>query len=232
MSCKSLVARSRRHARASPDRHNPGDPASLTPRNLADVTRSQRPQNPRKSQKARPPNRISQRPLTGQGSRCFAYGFAGVTLQQGYISLVAGCRGGDVPGFYIVRYFLGVTFPAEILPDLTYHLAHYAVCGRSGLVFVGPKGGRLRRNNFNPIWRVACVAAGVPDAHFHDLRHTGGTLAATTGATIKEIVKRLGHSSPRAAMIYQHATMDRDKAIAAGLGKLVRDTRTPKGLSE
>ena len=80
-----------------------------------------------------------------------------------------------------------------------------------GFVFVGPKGGMLRRNNFNPIWRKACVAAGVPDAHFHDLRHTGGTLAATTGATIKELMARLGHSSPRAAMIYQYATQGRDK---------------------
>jgi hypothetical protein len=25
------------------------------------------------------------------------------------------------------------------------------------------------------------LRAGVPDAHFHDLRHTDGTLAATTG---------------------------------------------------
>jgi integrase len=93
----------------------------------------------------------------------------------------------------------------------------------------GPKGGGLRRNNFNSIWRSACVAAGVPDAHFHDLRHTGGTLAATTGATIKEVMARLGHSSPRAAMIYQHATHDRDKSIADGLGQLLRDALTPRG---
>jgi hypothetical protein len=31
---------------------------------------------------------------------------------------------------------------------------------------------------------------------------------------------RLGHSSPRAAMIYQHATRDRDQAIAKALGQL------------
>jgi integrase len=59
----------------------------------------------------------------------------------------------------------------------------------------------------------------VPDAHFHDLRHTGGTLAATTGATIKELMARLGHSSPRAALIYQHATKKGDKLIAAALGE-------------
>ena len=36
----------------------------------------------------------------------------------------------------------------------------------------------------------------------------------------KEIMRRLGHASPRAALIYQHATEDRDKAIAAALAEL------------
>lgn len=77
----------------------------------------------------------------------------------------------------------------------------------------------------NVIWSAACAAAGIPDAHFHDLRHTGGTLAATTGATTKELMTRLGHSSTRAAMIYQHATRDRDKAIAQALGGLADKAR-------
>jgi integrase len=125
-----------------------------------------------------------------------------------------------------------VTFPAEIMPELREHLRRYASSGPKGLVFIGPKGGILRRNNFNPIWRKACVIAGAPDAHFHDLRHTGGTLAGTTGATIKELMARLGHSSPRAAMIYQHATGERDKTIADGLGQLLRDAQTPTAHSE
>ena len=61
---------------------------------------------------------------------------------------------------------------------------------------------------------------------FHDLRHVGGTLAATTGASRRELMARLGHSSTRAALIYQHATRDRDKAIALALGDLVREVRT------
>lgn len=76
----------------------------------------------------------------------------------------------------------------------------------------------IRRSNFNVIWSATCAAAGVPGAHFHDLCHTGGTLTATTGGTIKELMARLGHSSTRAAMIYQHATRDRDRAIAQALG--------------
>ena len=33
---------------------------------------------------------------------------------------------------------------------------------------------------------------------------------------------RLGHSSVRAAMMYQHATRDRDRVIAVALGNLIR----------
>ena len=33
---------------------------------------------------------------------------------------------------------------------------------------------------------------------------------------------RLGHSSVRAAMMYQHATRDRDRVIALALGGLIR----------
>ena len=41
---------------------------------------------------------------------------------------------------------------------------------------------------------------------------------------------RLGHSSPRAAMIYQHATRERDKVIAARLGQAVNEARpNPSG---
>ncbi len=37
---------------------------------------------------------------------------------------------------------------------------------------------------------------------------------------------RLGHSSTRAALIYRHATRDRDKAIALAFGGPVREVRT------
>jgi integrase len=119
-----------------------------------------------------------------------------------------------------------VAFPAELVPELRAHIERFAEHGPRGLVFIGPKGGKLRRTNFRPIWVRACAAAGAPGVHFHDLRHTGGTLAAATGATLKELMARLGHSSTRAAMIYQHATRDRDQAIAQALGGLAREARS------
>jgi integrase len=118
-----------------------------------------------------------------------------------------------------------VTFPAELVPELRWHLERFAQPGERGLVFSGPKGATLRRSNFRPIWNAACDRAGMPGLHFHDLRHVGGTLAAASGASLKELMARLGHSSTRAAMIYQHATRDRDQAIARALGGLVQQLR-------
>jgi hypothetical protein len=103
-------------------------------------------------------------------------------------------------------------------------LERFAEPGERGFVFIGPKGGKLRRSNFHKsVWDKARRAVGLPNLHFHDLRHTGGTLSAATGATLKELMARLGHSSIRAAMIYQHATRDRDQAIAKALGTFVRE---------
>jgi integrase len=94
----------------------------------------------------------------------------------------------------------------ELVPELRWHLDRFAAPGERGLVFVGPKGATLRRSNFSPIWNAACEQAGIAGMHFHDLRHVGGTLAAAAGASLKELMARLGHSRTLAAMIYQHAT--------------------------
>jgi hypothetical protein len=56
-------------------------------------------------------------------------------------------------------------------------------------------------------------------------------LAAATGASTKELMSRMGHASPRAALIYQHATRDRDAVIAAALSDLVGEVTRERGTS-
>ena len=73
------------------------------------------------------------------------------------------------------------------------------------------------------MWLPAAKAAGLAGLRFHDLRHTAGTLAARTGATTKELMARLGHASPQASMIYQHAAEDRDRRIADGLDAMAEE---------
>jgi integrase len=119
-----------------------------------------------------------------------------------------------------------VAFPEEIAPEIRWHLARFAEPAERGLVFIGPKGGRLRRSNFHEsVWSKAREEVGLPDLHIHDLRHSGATLSAATGATLKELMTRLGHSSPRAALIYQHASRDRDREVAKALGVFAQQAR-------
>jgi integrase len=51
------------------------------------------------------------------------------------------------------------------------------------------------------------MAVGLPAGfHLHDLRHTGNQLAAMTGASTRELMRRMGHASMRAALAYQCAS--------------------------
>ncbi len=50
-------------------------------------------------------------------------------------------------------------------------------------------------------------------------------MAAAQGASLKELMERMGHSSPRAALIYLHATRERDQKIAAGMGRLFAEAK-------
>lgn len=49
----------------------------------------------------------------------------------------------------------------------------------------------------------------------------GNTLASTAGASTRELMARVGHSSSRVALVYQHMTSDR--AIADRLGAMISD---------
>ena len=72
-------------------------------------------------------------------------------------------------------------------------------------------------------WAAALRKAGLPAGfHFHDLRHTGNTLAAASGASTRELMHRMGHASMRAALIYQHATSERDREIADGMDRRIK----------
>ena len=112
-----------------------------------------------------------------------------------------------------------MSFPAFVVPYLRTHLAKFTDPGSDALVFRGARGGPLRRSNFRTAtkWKNTCDRLGFPGLHFHDLRHTGNTLAAQTGTSLRDLMARMGHDSPRAALIYQHATQGADTAIAAAV---------------
>jgi integrase len=111
-----------------------------------------------------------------------------------------------------------VAIPSVIIPDLAAHIVIYAKPGDDGLVFTSSAGGPLRRSNFcRRVWHPALQAAGLPPIHFHDLRHTGNQFAAEEGASLRELMDRMGHSTAGAAMAYQHGSNERQQALADAL---------------
>ena len=75
-----------------------------------------------------------------------------------------------------------VAIPEVIMPDLALHVMTHAAPGDDGLVFTSPAGDPLRHSNFRRrVWVPALKTAGLRPIHFHDLRHTGNTLAAGCG---------------------------------------------------
>ncbi len=115
-----------------------------------------------------------------------------------------------------------VTIPPHVVPALQSHLDSYVARGPNALLFPARDGhSHLQPTVFNDAFRRARRAAGRDDLRVHDLRHTGATLAAMTGATLAELQQRLGHSTAVAALRYQHAAQGRDAAVAEALSRLV-----------
>jgi integrase len=115
-----------------------------------------------------------------------------------------------------------IAIPPHVVPDLVVHLAQFVAPNAESLVFTGEKGGPVRPHVLQKAWVKAKAATGLQILHLHDLRHAGNTWAAATGASTKELMARMGHANSAAALRYQHATADRDQAIARALSELAK----------
>lgn len=131
-----------------------------------------------------------------------------------------------------------VPIPPHLLDDVKAHLRDHAEEGRDGLLFPGRAGHHLTTSSFygrestfrkdkslyrtGHGWYEARRVAGRTDLHFHDLRHTGLTNAAVAGATMAELMALAGHSTPGAAMRYQHAAADRMQDLAKRLSEIAQ----------
>lgn len=113
-----------------------------------------------------------------------------------------------------------IAIPANVVPIIEEHLERFVESSLEASVFTGDHGRPLSRAVLQKAWQHARASVGRMDLRLHDLRHTGLTLAAATGATTAELMLRAGHASASAALRYQHATRDRDRLIAAALAGL------------
>jgi len=113
-----------------------------------------------------------------------------------------------------------VSIPPHVNGIIEEHLSRYTAPGAESLLFPASDGvTHLAESSFVKHWYPSRAAAGRADLPFHALRHYGATKFAQTGATLKEIQERLGHSTVVAAMKYQHAA-GRDAELARLMSEL------------
>lgn len=113
-----------------------------------------------------------------------------------------------------------VALPDVIAADVRRHLAEHVGRSPEALLFATSSGKPFSRSNWNKQFKRACrEGCGRDDFRFHDLRHAAATVAAQSGASLADLMARLGHSSPRAALIYQHAAAERDALIAEAISQ-------------
>ena len=116
-----------------------------------------------------------------------------------------------------------VVLPDSIVAEVQQHLDNYTGAAADALMFTSPRGGLLRHSNFRrTTWVPAVAATGLTGIHFHDLRHAGNHLVAEAGASLRELMDRMGHASSRAALIYLHSTDDRQRALAEAVSERAR----------
>ena len=117
-----------------------------------------------------------------------------------------------------------IAIPEPIIPDLQTHLDRFVGPEPDAWVFTGPRGAPIGESYLSAHFRKAIAAVpGAPAGlRVYDLRHHAATLTAQIpGVTTKELMARIGHSSPRAALIYQHATAERDRRIADAMAEAI-----------
>jgi integrase len=118
-----------------------------------------------------------------------------------------------------------VVLPRQAMDAIAAHVKGFG-CAPTGELITDPQGAPARRSRVSEAWKQAKATVGAdPDMHPHDLRHHAATLMAQMpGITTRELMARIGHSSPRAALIYQHATAERDREVATFLESRLAET--------
>ncbi len=108
-----------------------------------------------------------------------------------------------------------VVMPIGVAEMLAAHIDEYVNDDPDALVFTSVKDSPLVNRYFAPYWKKALKAADLDELiRFHDLRHHAGTSAATAGASLREIMARMGHASSDASLRYLKASTRRDEEIA------------------
>lgn len=104
-----------------------------------------------------------------------------------------------------------------LVPLLQAHMDKFSDKGEDALVFPDEQQSWISHNSlYGTLTRTSNRVIG-RSVSSHDFRHHGATEFARSGATVKDLMARLGHTTPTMAMRYQHASQERDSKLAESM---------------
>jgi len=109
-----------------------------------------------------------------------------------------------------------VPIPKVLMDVIQNHLDQFTGSDPDALVFTTRNGYPLYKGRMS-WWVTAKRRLNLDHLHFHDLRHTGQTMAMEKGATAQDLKRRAGQSSDNAMRIYLHGNPKRDRVLADSL---------------
>ncbi|WP_280334840.1 tyrosine-type recombinase/integrase [Nocardia wallacei] len=119
-----------------------------------------------------------------------------------------------------------VVVPNHLRSAIRLHLDRHVGRSPESLLFPDPETGKTMREwVYRRIFSSACAKIGRPDFRPGEQRHTGGTVAAQAGGTLPEVMERLRHKTPQAAMRYQKIAAGRAQTLAESMSRLASDQR-------
>ncbi len=164
--------------------------------------------------------------------------------------LLAACQSDELRALVRLAYYTGLRWVKELLPRERADIVREGgdvwlrvpdtKTGRPHMAWIHPAARKdLAYLPFARHWRTyyagfeaARTAAGMPELHMHDLRHSMASALISSGATLPEVGAALGHSTPQSTARYAHLYPERLAAVVRKMPTLTRATKPRRRASD
>src|SRR5664280_579409 len=126
-----------------------------------------------------------------------------------------------------------IPLPDVVLVALSEHLSRWPTAPE-GLVFRNERDQPIRRTTFSDIWRKAVGPLGIRLGDgYHELRHFYASLLIGSGASVKVVQERLGHTTAQMTLdTYAHLWPDSDDTTRGAVDGVFEGTSCVKSVSD
>ncbi|QQP97946.1 tyrosine-type recombinase/integrase [Lysobacter enzymogenes] len=97
---------------------------------------------------------------------------------------------------------------------------------QSGRKLKGEEGGHVQ--DVHELWTRIRAELGLPDVRIHDLRHTNASVIVSSGGTLFDVSKQLGHSQAQTSNRYAHLFEERKRELAGMVDSFAEEASKPQ----